>query len=416
MFSLISLRLINVLLRGMTLVGKFFLVFFLAKFLVPEDIGIYGLLAATVGFSFFVVGFEFYTYTTREMIGADPGGWLVFIRDQLFFFVVAYLVILPFLFLIFTKGWLPWRYVGWFFLLLVLEHAAQELNRLLVAMSEQLLASVILFLRSGLWCFLLILLMWWLPEARKLAWVFGAWSLGVGGACFLGFLRILQLDKGALSVPVDWRWIGRGVKIAIPLLVASLAIRGLFTFDRYWVENVAGLDVLGAYVLFVGIATSVVSFLDAGVVVFLYPQVVAAAKANDAGAFDKGMKKLFISVLVVLIVLVGAALLVSRPVLGWVGRNIYIDNFYLLKWLLLAVTIYTLSMVPHVGLYARRQDKAILYSQLLGFVIFFCGVLWGAPQYGVIAIPWSLCLSFLSILIWKFAAYRWVRDFKDVSI
>lgn len=415
MFSDFSLKVVNVSLRGMTMASKFFLIFFLAKFLSAEDVGLYGLLVATVGYSSLVVGLEFYTHSTREIIGTDRRKWLAFIRDQLIFFIVAYLIFLPFLFLIFAEGWLPWAYIGWFLLLLVLEHAAQELNRLLVVMSEQLLASVILFLRSGLWCLLLVLLLWLLPELRKLEWVFLAWSIGAGAACLLGFLRILRFDKGALSTPIDWGWIGRGIKVAIPLFVASLAIRGLFIFDRYWVESVAGLEVLGAYVLFMGIATSVISFLDAGVVVFLYPQVVAAAKANDASAFGESMKKLFVNIVVSVIVLVGGALLISRPVLGWIGKDVYMEHFHLLKWLLLATTVYSLSLVPHFGLYARRQDKTILYSQLFGLMVFFCGMLWGVPQYGVVAVPWSLCLSFLSILIWKSIAYQVMDDFKEIS-
>lgn len=253
------------------------------------------------------------------------------------------------------------------------------------------------------------------PSARELVWVFAAWSIGAGAACLLGVLRVLRLDKGVLSVPIDWRWIASGVKIAFPLLIASLAIRGLFTFDRYWVESVAGYEVLGAYVLYIGIATSIISIIDAGVVVYLYPQVVAAAKANDGGAFVGNMKKLFVNIVVVTAVLVGGALLINRPVLSWIGKDVYMEHLYLLKWLLLAVTIYALSIVPHVGLYARHQDKTILYSQLFGLAVFFCGVLLGASQYGVAAVPWSLCISFASILIWKSIAYQVVGGCKGIS-
>lgn len=406
---------LNVSLRGLALVGKFFLVFFLAKYLSPDVVGIYGLLAATVGYSFFILGFEFYTYSTREMLAADSKQWLVFVRDQAVFFFLAYLIFLPLLFFVFLGGVLPWKYACWFFFLLILEHAAQEINRLLVVMSEQLLASFILFVRGGVWCFVLIFLMWWMPSTRSLEWVFGVWSFGVGLACLLGFSRVIALDRCALSTPINWSWIGRGVKVAMPLLVASLAIRGLFVFDRYWVESVAGLEVLAAYILFIGIASAVISFLDAGVIVFSYPKIVAAAKANDLKLFNDGMRGLFVKVLLAIVILVVGALLVSRPVLFWIGKGTYVDNFYLLEWLLLATALYALSMVPHVGLYAWHQDKVILYSQLFGLLIFFLGVFWGAPEYGVVAIPWALCLSFFCILVWKFIAFQVLCGFKRNS-
>lgn len=409
-------RMLNVLMRGVTLLCKFLLIFFLAKFLDPKEVGLYGLLAGTIGYALFAVGFEFYTYSTREIIGSDRQQWLALIRDQSVFFVFTYLLVLPFVLMAFFSGLLPWAYAVWFFLLLMLEHVAQELNRLLVVISEQLLASVILFIRSGAWCLLLVVLMWWIPASRKLEWVLVAWCIGAGLGCLLGGARILSLNRSALRNKVDWKWIGKGLKLAIPLLVASLAIRGIFTFDRYWVESIVGLEVLGVYVLFVGIATSIVSFLDAGIIVFLYPKIIAAAKVGNDKEFRSGMRKLFWDVSLVTLVLVGLGLLLGRPVLGWIGKDIYMENFYLLKWLFLAIVFYAASMIPHIGLYAHGRDKAILFSQLCGLGVFCLGVYWGAPKYGVIIVPWALCFSFMAMLIWKLLAYRAMRSSQSALV
>src|SRR5690606_36382753 len=123
-------RLVSVSLRGGTLVCKFLLIFFLAKFLPPEEVGVFGLVAATIGYSFFVVGFEFYTYSGRELLGLSRDGWLPVIRDQWVLFAVGYVFILPVLTFIFGVYLSSWKYVGWFLLLLLFEHTAQELNRL----------------------------------------------------------------------------------------------------------------------------------------------------------------------------------------------------------------------------------------------------------------------------------------------
>lgn len=414
MSELIS-RLINVSLRGGTLVCKFLLIFFLAKFLPPEEVGLFGLVVATIGYSFFVVGFEFYTYSSRELLGARKEKWLPIIRDQWVFFAISYALFLPLL-LFATGVYFPsWNYVGWFLVLLLFEHTAQELNRLLVVMSEQLVASLVLFLRSGAWAIVAVLLMGYVQEARNLEFVFLVWSVGAGAACALGVAKILQLDKSSWSGKIDWRWILRGVKIAFPLLIASLAIRGLFTFDRYWVESAVGLDVLGAYVLFVGIAFSIVSFLDAGVLAFLYPRVVASAKESDERKFKKNMKELAVTLVLATVVMAAIVLLFSPFVLGWIGKEIYLDNFYLLQWLLLAVIIYAASMAPHVGLYAKHCDKAILYSQALGLLVFFIGCFIGVPIFGAIAVVWAMCMSFLVILVWKSAVYQKVCGFSSVS-
>ena len=300
-------------------------------------------------------------------------------------------------------------------MLLLLEHTAQELNRLLVVMSEQFLASLVLFLRSGAWAIVAVLLMGYVQEARNLDFVFLTWSIGAGTACALGVARVLQLDKSTWNRKVDWRWILRGVKIAFPLLIASLAIRGLFTFDRYWIESAVGLDVLGAYVLFVGIAFSIVSFLDAGVIAFLYPKVVAAAKENDEKKFKKNMKDLAVTLVLAAVSMAAFALFFSPFVLGWIGKEIYLDNLHLLQWLLLAVIVYAASMAPHVGLYAKHHDKAILYSQILALLVFFVGCFIGIPMFGAIAVVWAMCVSFFVILVWKIAVYQKVCGFSSVS-
>lgn len=399
------LRLVNVLLRSGTVLSKSLLIFFLAKFLNPHDMGLFGLLAGSISYALFIVGFEFYTYSTRELIGSDHTEWLVLIRDQTVFFLLNYCFILPFFLIIFVKGWLPWVYAGWFFVLLILEHAAQELNRMLVAMSEQLFASIILFFRSGAWCLFLVFVMWRNSSTRNLEYVFSAWFLGGVVACLLGIFRLSKYNKTALRRKIDWQWIRKGLKIAMPLLMASLAIRGIFTFDRYLVEAIAGLDVLGAYVLLIGIANAIVVFIDAGVIVFMYPQIIAAAKLGDCKTIRHAMKKLSWNIILITLTLVGVAFLLSKPLFIWIGKDIYLENLYLLKWILLSITIYSISMIPHIGLYANGHDKPILYSQVCGIIVFLLTVYQGKALYGVVIVPLALCLSFLTILIWKIVAY-----------
>ena len=73
------LRVLNVFLRGMTLVSKFSLIFVLAKYLDAAELGLYGLVVATVTYSLYLVGLDFYSYSNREIIksSASDWGWMV---------------------------------------------------------------------------------------------------------------------------------------------------------------------------------------------------------------------------------------------------------------------------------------------------------------------------------------------------
>lgn len=400
------IRCINIVLRGMTLVSKFVLIFFLAKFLQSSEVGLFGLLSATIGYALYVVGFEFYNFSTREMIGEDPKRWLGMIRDQLVLYLVLYVVFLPCALFVFFKGWLPWTHILWFLALALLEHIAQELNRILVAVSEQLLASVVLFLRSGAWGLVVVAIMWADPASRNLEFALGGWVLGCLFACSIAIIKILSFDRISLRDSINWSWIAKGIKVSIPLLIASLAMRGVFTFDRYWVESISGLSVLGSYVLFVGMATAVLSFIDAGVIVFFYPKLVSSAKNDDISGFKKNMKELTINIVGVTAFLVVACYGVSGFVLQWLNNAVYTENVVILYWLLLAITIYSVSMIPHLGLYAFGNDKTISYSQVSGFFVFLAVTYVLGNAMGVIAIPLGMCVAFTLMLGWKLFAYR----------
>lgn len=404
-----ALQVINVALRGLTLVCKFLLVFFLAKLMDSKDVGMYGLLSATIGYFIYVVGFEFYTFSNREMIGSCPSSWLGMMKDQLVLYCLVYLAVLPIVYFIFFNGWLPSQYLSWFLILLMFEQIAQEANRILVAMAKPLVASVVLFLRSGLWCLVVVTVMYYVPVARTLEFTLMSWGVGCLFACAFAGHAIFSLDRTSLRKRVDWGWIRKGIKITIPLLLASLAVRGIFTLDRYWVEDVAGLDVLGAYILFVGMATAILSFVDAGVVVFIFPKMVASAKLNDGVSFRRHMKELLLSVTVVSISLAVVLCVSSEYLLTWVDKAVYVENLYILYWLLLGMVLYSLSMIPHLGLYAFGYDKPIFYSQFAGFLVFLIVGYFGGKLFGMIAVPVAIVLAFFVVAVWKLIAYRSMR-------
>lgn len=64
-----------------------------------------------------------------------------------------------------------------------------------------------------------------------------------------------------------------------------------------------------------------------------------------------------------------------------------------------------LGLIPHYGLYARGQDRPIIFSHLaaLGRFVAVTGLL--SKSHAALAVPIGLNLSFLVILIWKSTAY-----------
>jgi O-antigen/teichoic acid export membrane protein len=392
-------------LRGLTLASKFLLIFFLARFLEPAELGLYGLVVATIGYALFLLGLDFYTFSTRDILKRERCEWGGLLKSQGALTFWLYLLFMPLLSVLFVMDVLPWHLAGWFMALLVLEHLNQELMRLLVAASEPLLAGAALFLRSGGWAVILVALMAVDGDMRSLNTVLLAWTVGSVVALVMVVMRLATLQIGGWRSPVDWGWVRLGIKVALPLLLATLALRAMYILDRYWIEALVGLEVLGAYVLFVGIANAMVSFLDAGVFAFSYPRMITAYQQQRPAAYRQEQRALLLQTCIVAVGFSLVALLLIHPLLGWLGKAVYIEQQAIFPWILLATLLYCLSMVPHYALYAQSRDRSIIHSHIAGLVAFVPSTWFFSLHWPDIAIPLGLCLAFFLILLWKSLAY-----------
>lgn len=398
-------RILNLGLRAMTLGSKFLLIFFLARFLAPAELGLYGLLAATIAYALYLLGLDFYTYTTRELLKRTRDDWGALLKNQGALTACLYVFFLPLLLGVFVLGLLPWYLAGWFVLVLVLEHLNQELMRLLIAVSEQLTASVVLFLRSGAWAIVAVLVMYLDPERRNLITVLSAWTFGGVAGFILAMAKLSRMRIGGWGRRVDWGWIKVGVTVAFPLLIATLAIRGVYTLDRYWLESLAGLDVLGAYVLYMGLASAMMAFLDAGVFAFSYPALITAFHQADHQGYKRNLKNLLLQTVLLSVVFAVIALLMLEPLLLWLDKPVYTEQQELFPWILLAMLLYALGMIPHYALYAQQQDRPIIHSHLFSLVVFTFSTWLFSQHWPNLAVPVGLCAAFLTILVWKLCAY-----------
>ncbi|EFT9412792.1 oligosaccharide flippase family protein, partial [Salmonella enterica] len=246
----------SVVLRGFTLLTKFIFIILLARFLQASDLGLYGLISAAVGYGIFVVGFEFYTYSTREIINSHKETLFFILKNQVLFYLISYTLCIPVFIILVYLNILPRGSEYWFIALLFFEHLSQEINRVLITIESQTIASFILFVRQGLWCWLAIATMVVYPDLRNITVVFIYWLIGTVFACVLGILYILNKKTGNNTIKWDWAWLKKGIRLSAPMLIAALALRGFFTFDRFAIEKISGLEILGGYTLFVSMTSA----------------------------------------------------------------------------------------------------------------------------------------------------------------
>jgi len=393
------LRFFNLLLRAINLVGKFAIIFFLAKYLAPDEVGLYGLLVATITYSMFPLGLEFYTYNTRKIITSKKSKWGWLIKNQASLYLRVYFVLLPFFLIIFIAGLLPWRMASWFFLLLVFEHINQEMMRLLIVMSRQIQASISILIRQGLWAIPALLCIYLFPEKRNLEFILTAWLAASVFAFFFSALTIYKLPISGWHLPVDWKSIKVGIKISSVLLVANLSTNLIWTSDKYWFEYLQGGEVLGAYVFYLSLASSFLSFLDASVFSFIYPRMIRVAEDGNMILLKKYTITMIKQTILLFFLFSTIACFSIMFVLEQIGRSAYIEHIKLFYFSLAAVAVYAIKSAFNYALYALKKDKKIAKINIIGVVFFVISTGFFSLFNAYIAVSTGICSAFLLIFL-----------------
>lgn len=398
---------LNMLLRCLTLASKFFLMVYLAKVLPTEQLGIYALFTVTVSYALYICGLDFYTYTQREMLSAPLEKWGEIIRNQFIFYGVVYLFVLPIMLLIFIFDVLPWKIIGWFYLLLTLEHLSQELSRLLVTCGRVTLTSITLFFRCGAWVFVVVSIYKYNPDLKELWPIWAGWSLGVSVSIVVAMVPLSRIiGQCPKKITTDWQWIFKGLKKASQLLIGTLALRGLFTFDRYFLDLYAGKTQVAIYSFYMSIANAMMTFADAGIVTKIYPKIIVAYKSGKYDEFQRLLKALTIGIISLYAAFLVVMILIINQVLSYVGKDTYSDQIIILWILFLAMAIFSLSLVPHYSLYAHGNNRSIAIASILAFAAFIVSSALFKPNFGTIEASISILIATTTLGLTKFMIMR----------
>jgi O-antigen/teichoic acid export membrane protein len=405
----LRVRVLNLSLRALTLIIKFVFVMSLAIFLPPAQVGLYGLITVTVSYSIYFIGFEFYTFSTRDLVARPRSEWSRLLSNQLVFFGLMYVVVLPAFSIVFFLEMLPWSVMAAFIALVVLEHLSTELMRLLVAIEKPLLATLVIFIKQALWSVCFAITMWLAPEFRNISDLLLFWIAGSALSILIGIGPLLKLDwKGALT-KIDWRWIRTGAMIAIPLLLSSVAVRSLFTFDRYAFEALNSLALLGAYSVYMGVASAMLSFMESGVFVFYYPRMMKAYKEQNMSEFEHAYSKLAKQSAIWLTFLMVGAATAGVVVFPMLKETIYYDNLTLFFAIIVAMAIFIGGYVFQYGLYTTTRDKSIIVANIAGLAVAAIALVMIAPHSNYWAVTMAMTIGSGVATLLKYWKWRLTR-------
>jgi O-antigen/teichoic acid export membrane protein len=393
-------------LRAATIGLKFLTLLLLARWLTPTQYALFGLFAATVSYALYLVGMDFYGYSIRQLLARPPEqrGWII--KQHLcavgaFALLGTPLLALLLLYLPALRAHLPWLLA-----ILLFEHFAQECVRILVAAGQPLRAGVVQFLRTAAWGPPLLVLLAVGAAPLALDSVYLAWCSGGALGLLYALAALRALPVGGWRRPLDTGWIRRGLRVAVPLLLATLALRAFFTLDRYALEWLRGAEELAAYTLFATLAGGVIALADAVFNVFTYPALIAAHTAGDGPRFARELRAFALRI-TLFAALAAIALQLAAPLLFAVLPDpAYRQHAALLPWVLGAAVCYLLSTVPHYGLFARGRDREILAANVAALVGALATGLPLAVLAPYAAIPGAVLAGFFLLLLLKAVLLR----------
>ncbi|WP_337049724.1 hypothetical protein [Serratia fonticola] len=362
-------RIASIILRGGTLASKFVLIVFLARYLSLDELGIYALVVASVSYCLYLLGMDFYTFSSRDILSDKKIHWKEKIKDQFSFYAIIYIVTISIAAYIYLLKIIPDEIVIFGVAVLIADHFSQELMRIMVIMGKPNEANIQLFIRTGGGSFFAIGFMW-LANIYSLSVVFTFWLLGDILAILFSIFVLRRENIGDIKTyKINWLWILNGLKICTPLLISTLANRGVYTVDRYFVSHYSGVEMVGIYSYYSSFSGALLAFVDAGVIIYFYPKLISAFNNKERVEYRRIVRAFYKAIALVCLA-VSIGLLAFIPTLTkYVGKNQFLDSIPLFYLLLLSMVIYCFSLVCHYELYAMRKDKQLIASAVISFVV-----------------------------------------------
>lgn len=397
--------LLNLLLRGGTLAARFLLVFFLARYLSAESYGVYGVIVASISYGVYFIGLDFYTYSTREMIVSPKSEWGRMIYSQFLLGGMIVITFIPVFCFLYFGDIFPKKYFFIFFAILILEWLNQEITRILTSAQDVIRASIILFIRSALWVFLLILFFIIFENHREIDCVFYFWLFFDFLALFLGFYFFKKNDIRFLKAYFDYRWVVKGLKVSFIFLLGTLCLRGISTFDKYYISEFFDYEAVGVYVFYAGISGVILAFLDALVFSFLYPKLIVCVESGKYYDFEDILKKMGVAVFFISAGYAVFLYFFIDVILGFINKISYQENLNILWYCLLFNVLWAFSMIFHYAVYALKLDKVILFAHAVGIMVFVV-FLWVFRDYKILwVVPVAVSIAFFAIFGIKAISY-----------
>lgn len=391
--------LIIAVLRLLTGITQFTLILLLASSLSLEDFGVYTMFTIYASYFALLAGFNFHTYTIREMGRVDRECWPnLFVQSGYFIFFNGCFVILLAMLLYCLK--VVYQEVLLFFLLiLIFTTINNQVENFLVGAGYPTHSALSIFIKV-LWILPLLLLVKVYKFDLSLSSVFLAWIVSeffalIYLAIVLYYLRLTP----SVTISINYSWIIKGWKVGLRYTFLGLLLTAAITIQRVILGETHSKEDVGVFQIFFTITVFLPNLIESSVFAVLLPKLIK--KSNEAGAGVILVPRYILSLF--LLAAVSTCLIVVYMMLPFIlsifGKKELTEYKSVFVYIAIYSLLYFSSRLFHYQLYSASKDRILIYVNIVSFSVALLSSILFIPPFGIMGAAYSLVMTGLTMLV-----------------
>ncbi|MCK8523326.1 oligosaccharide flippase family protein [Aquimarina sp. D1M17] len=403
-------KILALLLRGASMGAKFLLMIGLSKTLSTADYGVISLIVTSITFFIFLLGFDFYNYSHREVI-ENKENQHAYLLNQFWFHTIGYVVFIPIVYFIFLNEIIPFEFILPFYVLLIFEHLSQEAFRFFNLFNKPNIANITLFMRTALWILSMVAIEYlWLKREITIPIILTYWIIGSILSLLFSLIYVIIFCRNDLKkvawFSIDKKWIKTGISISFPFFIGTIAYKIIEYSDRYMIDWFLGKEQVGIYSFYTNFANIVNIVVNTITITLIVPNLLRAIHSNETdrirSTIAKFLKELYTTTIGVSVLIIIAI----YPTLQWLDKSEFTSELLVYFIILIGNIFLNFSLFFHFLLYGYKKDKLILKPALFAAVLNILLNMVFIPKFGILAAAVSTLISFLLIFVLKRQYWR----------
>ncbi|MFD2563561.1 oligosaccharide flippase family protein [Aquimarina rubra] len=393
-------KVITLLVRFVGIGSRFLLTFLLTKEISLEFQGEYSLVVTSVALLVILFGFDFYVHSNRMIVKGEYDA-VFCLKNSVTFYLLSYCVLFPAIWFFFKIFSIEFVRVELLLVLILFEHLGQEFFRTYIALGRPLLANILLFIRTGLWCLILVLgLLFLKPFQVDLNNILVIWLISAIICAMLGFIFFPNL-KSFFKIKVDKIWIKRGVIVGATMFLSTICLKIIEYSDRYLIVLFTSKKDLGIYSVFFQLVNVVNVVVFTMYISFLYPSIIKGVYNSNFGAVRAAQKTIKTKTILA-VVFYGIASFFFLPFfLEFIGKEELNQNMFLFYIMLISTLFLNFSFTSHYVIVGAEKEKMIFTATFIACLVNLAINFSLIPFFGIYGSAFAMLLSNITLFVIK---------------